>query len=66
MNHVSDAPVGVPNLVHIGLVVEGLDEAVRFLSLLDFDCGQPAVFSGECREPSQPPTCGLQSRRLAA
>ena len=38
---------GVTNFVHIGLVVEDLDETVRFLGLLGFDCGKPGVFSGE-------------------
>src|SRR5829696_9779238 len=38
---------GVTDFVHIGLVVEDLDETVRFLALLGFDCGEPAVFSGE-------------------
>src|SRR3977135_76331 len=38
---------GVPNFVPVGLVVEGLDEAVRFLALLGFDCGEPGTFSGE-------------------
>jgi catechol 2,3-dioxygenase-like lactoylglutathione lyase family enzyme len=38
---------GVTNFVHIGLVVEDLDETVRFLALLGFDCGKPGVFSGE-------------------
>ena len=38
---------GVTNFVHIGLVVEDLDETVRFLSLLGFDCGEPGVHSGE-------------------
>jgi catechol 2,3-dioxygenase-like lactoylglutathione lyase family enzyme len=38
---------GVSNFVHVGLVVEDLDEMVRFLALLGFNCGQPAVFSGE-------------------
>jgi catechol 2,3-dioxygenase-like lactoylglutathione lyase family enzyme len=37
---------GVTEFVHIGLVVENLDETVRFLSLLGFDCGEPGVFSG--------------------
>jgi hypothetical protein len=32
---------GVTDFVHIGLVVEDLDETVRFLSLLGFDCGKP-------------------------
>jgi catechol 2,3-dioxygenase-like lactoylglutathione lyase family enzyme len=36
----------VTNFVHIGLVVEDLDEAVRFLSLLGFDCSEPSVFGG--------------------
>jgi catechol 2,3-dioxygenase-like lactoylglutathione lyase family enzyme len=40
-------PPGVTNFVHIGLVVEDLDETVRFLSLLGFDCGKPDVFSAE-------------------
>jgi catechol 2,3-dioxygenase-like lactoylglutathione lyase family enzyme len=38
---------GVTNFVHIGLVVEDLDETVRFLALLGFDCGEPGVLSGE-------------------
>ena len=38
---------GVTRFVHIGLVVEDLDATVRFLSLLGFDCGKPALFSGE-------------------
>jgi len=38
---------GVTSFVHIGLVVEDLDETVRFLTLLGFDCGKPGVFSGE-------------------
>jgi catechol 2,3-dioxygenase-like lactoylglutathione lyase family enzyme len=38
---------GVTSFVHIGLVVEDLDETVRFLSLLGFDCGKPGVFSGD-------------------
>src|SRR6476661_11054197 len=37
---------GVTSFVHIGLVVEDLDETVRFLSLLGLDCGKPGVFSG--------------------
>ncbi len=38
---------GITNFVHIGLVVEDLDETVRFLELLGLDCGEPRVFSGE-------------------
>jgi len=38
---------GVTEFVHIGLVVEDLDEIVRFLAVLGFDCTEPAVFSGE-------------------
>ena len=37
----------VSNFVHVGLVVEDLDEMVRFLALLGFNCGDPGVFSGE-------------------
>jgi catechol 2,3-dioxygenase-like lactoylglutathione lyase family enzyme len=37
---------GVTDFVHIGLVVEDLDETVRFLTLLGFDCGEPGVFGG--------------------
>ena len=37
---------GVSSFVHIGLVVEDLDETVRFLELLGFDCGKPGTFSG--------------------
>jgi len=38
---------GVTSFVHVGLVVEDLDETVRFLDLLGFDCGKPGEFSGE-------------------
>ena len=38
---------GVTSFVHIGLVVENLDETVRFLALLGFECSKPAVHSGE-------------------
>jgi catechol 2,3-dioxygenase-like lactoylglutathione lyase family enzyme len=38
---------GVTGFVHIGRVVEDLDETVRFLRLLGFDCSEPGVFSGE-------------------
>ena len=38
---------GVTDFVHIGLVVEDLDEMVRFLSLLGLDCGEPGVFGGD-------------------
>ena len=38
---------GVTSFVHVGLVVEDLDETVRFFALLGFDCGEPGVFSGE-------------------
>jgi catechol 2,3-dioxygenase-like lactoylglutathione lyase family enzyme len=38
---------GVTDFVHIGLVVEDLDETVRFLELLGFECGRPGVFGGE-------------------
>jgi catechol 2,3-dioxygenase-like lactoylglutathione lyase family enzyme len=41
------ASPGVTGFVHVGLVVENLGETVRFLTLLGFDCGKPAVFSGE-------------------
>jgi catechol 2,3-dioxygenase-like lactoylglutathione lyase family enzyme len=42
----SDRP-SITDFVHIGLVVEDLDETVRFLTLLGFDCGEPGVFGGE-------------------
>jgi catechol 2,3-dioxygenase-like lactoylglutathione lyase family enzyme len=38
---------GVTDFVHIGLVVEDLDETVRFLDLLGLDCTKPGVFGGE-------------------
>ena len=42
---------GVTSFVHIGLVVEDLDETVRFLELLGFDCGEPggSAASGSIR-----------------
>ena len=38
---------GVTDFVHVGLVVEDLDETVRFLALLGLDCSRPGVFGGE-------------------
>lgn len=38
---------GVTNFAHIDLVVEDLDETVRFLALLGFHCDDPTVYSGE-------------------
>ena len=45
---------GVTDFVHIGLVVEDLDETVRFLALLGFDCGEPGAFSGEAPRSEGP------------
>lgn len=42
----TDRP-GVTGFVHIGIVVEDLDEMVRFLTVLGFACGRPAVHGGE-------------------
>jgi catechol 2,3-dioxygenase-like lactoylglutathione lyase family enzyme len=41
------ARVTVTGFVHLGLVVEDLDETVRFLELLGFDCGRPSVHTGD-------------------
>jgi catechol 2,3-dioxygenase-like lactoylglutathione lyase family enzyme len=38
---------GVTDFVHIGLVVEDLDETVRFLTLLGLHCSKPGTFGGE-------------------
>jgi catechol 2,3-dioxygenase-like lactoylglutathione lyase family enzyme len=38
---------GVTSFVHVGLVVEELDETVRFLELLGLDCGMPGTHGGE-------------------
>jgi catechol 2,3-dioxygenase-like lactoylglutathione lyase family enzyme len=38
---------GVTDFVHIGLVVEDLEQTVRFLEVLGLDCGEPSVLSGE-------------------
>ncbi len=46
MSKVSERP-GVTSFVHVGLVVEDLDETIRFLALLGFDCGEPGTLSGE-------------------
>jgi catechol 2,3-dioxygenase-like lactoylglutathione lyase family enzyme len=37
---------GVTKFVHTGLVVEDLEETVRFLTLLGLDCGEPGRFGG--------------------
>jgi catechol 2,3-dioxygenase-like lactoylglutathione lyase family enzyme len=36
---------GVTGFVHVGLVVEDLDETVAFLALLGLDCGEPGVLA---------------------
>jgi catechol 2,3-dioxygenase-like lactoylglutathione lyase family enzyme len=41
------SPRGVTSFVHVGLVVEDLDQTVRSLALLGLDCDEPAVYSGE-------------------
>ncbi len=41
------SPRGVTTFVHVGLVVEDLDEMVRFLALLGLDCDEPSAYSGE-------------------
>jgi hypothetical protein len=38
---------GVTTFGHVGLVVEDLDETVRFLAVLGLHCGEPGVFNGE-------------------
>ena len=42
---------GVTDFVHIGLLVEDLDEAGRCLVVLGFDCGEPGMFSSEWIDP---------------
>jgi hypothetical protein len=42
---------GVTDFVHIGLVVEEIDETVPFLALLGFDCGKPGRFGGTSADP---------------
>jgi catechol 2,3-dioxygenase-like lactoylglutathione lyase family enzyme len=36
-----------PTFVHIGLVVEDLDDTVRFFEVLGFNCGKPSKYSGD-------------------
>jgi catechol 2,3-dioxygenase-like lactoylglutathione lyase family enzyme len=43
----ADHRPGVTDFVHVGLVVEDLDETVRFLELLGFQCSKPGVLGGE-------------------
>ena len=47
MSKAFSARAGVTNFVHVGVVVEDLNETVRFLALLGFDCDAPAMYSGE-------------------
>jgi catechol 2,3-dioxygenase-like lactoylglutathione lyase family enzyme len=47
MNENSGASVGVKSFVHVGLVVEDLEETLRFLRVLGFECGEPGVYSGK-------------------
>jgi catechol 2,3-dioxygenase-like lactoylglutathione lyase family enzyme len=56
---------GVTDFVHIGLVLEDLDETVRFLSLLGFDCGKPrGVQRAGAQEP--PPAANRPGLRHVA
>jgi catechol 2,3-dioxygenase-like lactoylglutathione lyase family enzyme len=47
MPEVAVAQPVVTSFVHIGLVVEDLDETIRFLALLGFDCDEPTEYSGD-------------------
>ena len=47
MNPTSGVASGVKYFVHIGLIVEDLEETLRFLTVLGFDCGEPMVVTGE-------------------
>jgi catechol 2,3-dioxygenase-like lactoylglutathione lyase family enzyme len=38
---------GVTSFLHVGLVVEDIDEMVGFLGLLGLDCSEPRSFSGD-------------------
>lgn len=38
---------GVTGFVHVGLVVEDLQEMLRFLSLIGLECGEPGVYGGD-------------------
>ena len=38
---------GVTGFVHVGLVVEDLDEMLRFLTVLGFECGDPGIYAGD-------------------
>jgi catechol 2,3-dioxygenase-like lactoylglutathione lyase family enzyme len=46
MSRISGTQPGVTKFVHIGLVVEDLDDTMRFLALLGFDCDESTVYSG--------------------
>ena len=37
---------GITAFVHVGLVVEDIEETVRFLTLLGLECGRPGTFGG--------------------
>jgi catechol 2,3-dioxygenase-like lactoylglutathione lyase family enzyme len=47
MNATFSADAGITSFVHVGLVVDDLDETIRFLTLLGFECGKPGNFGGE-------------------
>ena len=47
MSKLVDARAGITSFVHVGLVVEDLDEMVRFLALVGLECGEPGVFTDE-------------------
>jgi catechol 2,3-dioxygenase-like lactoylglutathione lyase family enzyme len=46
MNQDSNTRAGVTSFVHIGLVAEDLEETLRFLKVLGFECDEPGVYSG--------------------
>ena len=37
----------ITDFVHIGLVVDDINEAAGFLRLLGLDCGEPSTYAGE-------------------
>jgi catechol 2,3-dioxygenase-like lactoylglutathione lyase family enzyme len=47
MSTAPSSQAGVTSFVHVGLVVEDLEEMVRFLTVLGFDCGSPGAYGGE-------------------
>jgi catechol 2,3-dioxygenase-like lactoylglutathione lyase family enzyme len=46
MSSALSGATGVTGFIHVGLVVDDLDEMLRFLTVLGFECSEPGIYGG--------------------